>query len=129
MTFQDKRLFKPNWNTDDLEHDNPKQAADDRLMKAIYAALEQNYPGHPWAVGVQHKHGIGVVFLQGFAQWGYRFKLSSIAADPGLRLIIKGAGEMLERYRMKRSGFDLGDWRAALRKFDARLFRNKKPPE
>jgi hypothetical protein len=128
----DHRLFSKTqlYRDDPAEHGiDEHQEADEALMKHMHHVLVQHYPGHPWGVAVEHSQGVAVIFVMGFQQWGYRLKLALLKSDPGMREVIRGAGEMLERYRMPRSGFDLGQWRAAMGRWKMHQYRNRKPPE
>lgn len=129
----DHRLFRPSM-TVQTEHGlfNPHgdfDAANERLCRVIGEKLAQHYPGHPWAVFAEIEHGIAKIALQGFTQWPYVIKISTLKADPGLRIVVKAGGELLERLKMPRGGFSLADWKSATTIRPWHFNRNKKAPE
>jgi hypothetical protein len=84
--------------------------------------LHRHYPGYPWFVEVRGDKYNAVIQLQirGIMppdRW-YVVKFRDVLTDPGgKRTILKGAGELLERYNIPRSGFTTDHWRAALERF------------
>lgn len=103
-------------------------AANEALSKRIWHVLQQHYPGHPWGVGVNHEQGIAQIFLPTFTEWSWIIRLNELFVDPGMRMVIRGAGEMLERYRMPRSGFDVSHYLTAQKRFMPHWTRNLRPP-
>jgi hypothetical protein len=99
------------------------------LCRKIGRKLSDAYPGHPWGVMAEAEHGIVKIALQGFIQWPVTIKLSTLASDPGLRSVVRYAGEILERLRLPRTGFSMADWRAANSARPWVFNRNKRPPE
>lgn len=99
---------------DEPEHD-PFAQADIRLARAVGGMLNSHYPGHAWYVEVNHKQGvvmINIPVLMG--QQRYVVKLHTLKSDPGMRSIVRAGGEILERYRMPRSGISIDEFQAAL---------------
>ena len=86
--------------------------------------LNRVYPGHAWHVEVVIQRGArgaegGIIKLRlnGImpADRWYVCHLRDVISDPGgKRTVLKGAGELLERYNIPRTGFVLDDWRSAL---------------
>lgn len=108
---------------------DPFQAVNDRTAREIWRVLQAHYPGHPWGVAVNTKQGIAQIFLPTFTNWSFNIRLAHLHGDPGMRVVVAGAGEMLERYRMPRSGFDVSHYLAAQRKFQPIFNMNRKPPD
>ncbi len=74
------------------------------LAKDIADYLEKEYPGWLWALGVDSKGGIVTIrSLRLSAEWGYILKLDWVQHDPVVRrkLVLRAAGEILERYGCK----------------------------
>lgn len=112
-----------------LRYEHPGLGDDnreDRFAHAKMAAakwtgdlLERNYPGHPWHVEVvmNKTGGLIKIRLNGIMpgdRW-YVCQLRDVISDPGgRRTVLRGAGELLERYRIPRTGFNLTEWRLAM---------------
>ena len=76
------------------------------LAKTAADALDKAYPGHLWAVDVNG----GMLNIRNLllsAEWGYRIKQLSLftASDLNAR-VLKGGGEILERFALARSRFN-----------------------
>ena len=101
-------------HTMDVESD-PFLAADLALTKRIAALMEFHYPGHPWQVEVSHAKGCVFISLPVVMKRNEKYVLHTAAlrTDPGLRSVMRAAGEILERYNMPRMGFKLDDFLAA----------------
>lgn len=81
--------------------------------------LNQHYAGHAWHVEVvmSRTGGLIKIRLNGImpADRWYVCQLRDVISDPGgRRTVLRGAGELLERYGIARSNFRLDDWRQAL---------------
>lgn len=100
--------------TVDAERD-PFFDADLALTKRIASVLELHYPSHPWQVEVSHAKGCVFISLPAVMKRNEKFVLhtSALKTDPGLRSVMRAAGEILERYNMPRMGFRLDDFLAA----------------
>lgn len=75
------------------------------MAKTAADALDKAYPGHLWAVDVNG----GMLNIRNLllsAEWGYRIKVPTVftASDLGAR-VLKGGGEILERFSMARGRF------------------------
>lgn len=116
----ERGLFDPHGDLD---------AANASLAKAIGQKLAQEYPGRPWGVMSEIEHGIVKIALQGFTQWPITIRISTLKADPGLRSVVKYAGELLERLQLSREKFSLADWKTATTKRPWHFNRNLKAPE
>jgi hypothetical protein len=127
----DRRLFQPgavSHNHGLHDPDGELDAANAAMCKLIGEKLAKHYPGHPWAVASEIEHGIVKIALQGFMQWSYIVHVKTLKGDPSLRAIVRAGGEILERLRMPRTGFDLGDYVKATTAMPHHFFRNKKAP-
>lgn len=94
----------------DMTTDTPDIDANDLVMsKEMAEALHAAYPGHLWAVQVQGKAGVADVrnlMLSG--NWGFRIKLPAIySASDFKKQVLRGGGEILERYRLRRGAADM----------------------
>ena len=115
-----------------LDYDSPEAAmhntANDMLMaKTLSEKLMAAYPNHAWAVNVEHRTGlisIRDMYLSG--QWGYVLKLKNIYSSSSLeRDAVRGAGEMLERFRLSRGKFNVDEYADAPIDFAGRLLFDK----
>ena len=109
--------------------DGSLDQANESLAKMIGRKLAETYPGHPWGVMAEIEHGVVKIALQGFTQWPVVIKVSTLKSDPGLRSVVKHAGELLERLKLPRKGFSLADWRAANSRHFWHFNRNARAPE
>ncbi len=116
--------LKAHYEHPDLGDDprpDPMARANMAIVKWVGALLERSYPGHAWHVeaqiGQHGRNGIIKLRLNGImpANRWYVVKLSDTLTDPGgKRTVLKGAGELLERYNLPRNKFNVDDWRMAL---------------
>jgi hypothetical protein len=96
---------------------DPHAAMEMATCRWVGDKLEREYPGHAWDVRCEQ----GIVrfqlrHLMPSDAW-YVVKLSDLSSDPGgRRTVLRGAGELLERYNLPRRGFSVDDWRIALNK-------------
>ena len=106
----------------DTAEDDPNKAIDLATCKWVGTLLEAAYPGHPWQVqaslGKQRRDGLIRIRLNGIMPPNYWFNLKFSAVleknGGGKRAVQQAAGELLERYNLRRGNFDLDDWRLAL---------------
>ncbi|MCS6760154.1 MAG: hypothetical protein MO852_15395, partial [Candidatus Devosia euplotis] len=81
--------------------------------------LNRVYPGHPWNVEVIMSRTGGLIKIQikGLMptdRW-YVCQLHDVLTDPGgKRTVLRGAGELLERYQLRRGAFSIDHWQAAM---------------
>lgn len=117
-----------------VDRDDPNRGGDAEhnrnmaLSTRIWEVLQLHYPGHPWGVGVSHRQGVAQIFMPTFTQWSYVIRLSELKADPGMKMVVRGAGEMLERFNLPRSGFSTDHYVNALREWKPAFNYRKKPP-
>lgn len=104
-----------------LERDeqDPAARADVFLAKHIGERLNHWYPGHAWFVEVSHVSGIAKISIPLVMGPDRAFVLhiKAIHSDPSMSLVMKAGGEILERYKMPRAGFDTADFMAAIKKY------------
>lgn len=103
----------------DMKVDDPYAATKMATAKWTGELLQRHYPGHAWHVEVVIQKGGGIIKirLNGLmpADHWYVCQMADVICDPGgKRTVLKGAGELLERYRIPRGRFNLDDWRQAL---------------
>ncbi len=90
----------------------PINANDFVTAKMVGDDLNRHYPGHLWAINCQWQQGVLTIQNLNFpAKYGYQIRLvDSYSASELLRRAKLAAGEILERYRMRRGRFDLDVW-------------------
>jgi len=80
-------------------------ASDMRLAQTIGVILQHHYPGHFWAVEVDSHQGIYTITIPVLlGNWKYMQHLSSLSHEN----IKKAGGELLERFKIPRSGLKFG---------------------
>lgn len=89
--------------------ETPDIPANDLIWaKEMADALNAAYPGHLWAVNVNGAGGVADIYnfsLSG--NWGFRIKLPQVYSMSDFRKqVIRGGGEMLERFRLSRGAAD-----------------------
>jgi len=91
-----------------FEHD-PYQQQDIDVAATMMKWLQKHYPNYPWATACDLKHGIvkfSIPILMGVGHW-FVVNLSTHDIIDGMRM---GAGQILERYRLRRGRFQLGEF-------------------
>jgi hypothetical protein len=105
----------------DANEVNDREAMEIATARWTGELLDRNYPGHPWHVVVRIDARGGVIQIQlggvmPADRW-YVCKMSDVISDVGgKRTVLRGAGEILERYGFRRGKFDACDWQAAMAK-------------
>ena len=89
--------------------DSPELSANDLVMARHMAdTLHRHYPGHLWAVTCDGAKGIATVrnlMLSG--SWGFVLHLpTTYSASEWDKRVIRAGGEVLERFRISRAGYD-----------------------
>jgi len=100
------------------EGDDAQAAAKLAIARWTGELLQRHYPGHAWHVEVAMNARGGLIkirinYLMPPNYW-YNIKLSDAVSDPSGQLVKRGAGELLERYNIPRTGFMVDAWRTAL---------------
>ena len=92
------------------------QARDIELATIIGDKLTEHYPGHPWYVEVD-SNGRMVHISIPVLMHNHRFniRMRDLHSDPGLKLVIRAGGEILERWKMPRTTMNVADFKAAQR--------------
>jgi hypothetical protein len=104
------------------------RAANERLCRQVGEALQRLYPFHPWAVSAEIEHGIVKVALTGFQQWPWVIHVDTLKGDPGMSIVRRAGGELLERFKMPRAAFSPADWMTATQRMPWHFNRNKQAP-
>lgn len=94
-----------------------QQAWEMTLAKNVGDMLAREYPDYLWAVSVRG----GVLhfkMLYASGKWGYTIRIPKIATSSELERKAKmGAGELLERYRLNRTKFNVNEYAALPKNF------------
>jgi hypothetical protein len=100
--------------------------ADLAAARAVRRILDVAYPGHDWEVVADSGQGyvaFRIPALMGL-NWAYLIK----GADVTPEAVLKGASELLERYRLPRGPFNLDRFLQAREKHSVLLDRSRKMP-
>lgn len=102
---------------------NAAEEADDQAFsKRIAEKLMEHYPGHLWATAVDRLRGVvHIQALNIITTHGSKLKLTDLYSDPGLRIVVKEGGEILERANQPRGAFDEDIFNNAPRLFTGEL--------
>lgn len=94
---------------------DPHMAADLLMTGRVADVLQRCYPGHPWMIEVSHKQGVVMISIPLFmGRHKWVIHINTLKTDPMLRTIMRAGGEVLERYRIPRTGFGLDHFLGAL---------------
>lgn len=84
------------------------------LCKNIGDTLERHYPGWLWAIMPEAKGGgvLSIISLRLSGEYGYRFYMNELQGDPkpAMQKVMRGAGEILERFGVPRGMYRYEDW-------------------
>jgi|TARA_R100001530_G_scaffold65934_3_gene47200 hypothetical protein len=87
----------------DIERSSIFKLNDHMLAKNVAEKLEEKYPGWLWAVSVTDGVvGVKSMLLSG--NWGFILHADKI--DNDYKMVVMAGGEILERFKQKREGFD-----------------------
>ena len=111
----------------DGDHARHNAAADQSLANKIYALLNRHYSGHFWRVEVSNAQGIATIRLMGLSDVPHVLKIEELKLLSAERDVIRAGGELLERFRMPRSGFTEAHYQSAVKQFKPHLTRRKHP--
>lgn len=110
-----------------LDADATSSTNDLIIAKSIAEGLNAHYPGHLWAVSADGQTGLVTIrnlYLSG--EWGYVLKLPDVySASSLLKDAIIGAGELLERYKLRRGSFSETEYAALPTNFAGHLTFDK----
>ena len=101
--------------------------ADVAAARAVRRILDVAYPGHDWEVIADS--GQGYVAFRIPALMGMNFAYLVKGKDLTAEAVLKGGGELLERYRLPRGKFDLDRFLEARQRHSVLLDRSRKVPE
>lgn len=116
LAIQAKYDRPANDNGNGLIDTDPFKAKDFEAAKTMSDWLQREYPGHFWACIADLRQGIvrfNIPVLMGMEKW-YVINIHTHDIIDGLK---KGAGEILERYRMGRGRFVLDEFLTARAKY------------
>lgn len=88
--------------------DEFRKKADAAIAQWIDDILHQHYYGHLWTVTVDSRPNVGMVYIRHNLtpqKAGIRIRLPDI--DPNGRIVVRLAGELLERYNVPRAALDV----------------------
>jgi hypothetical protein len=107
---------------------DPHAEEDQKLARYIRWFLMSRFPcGYEWCVSVDHFQGIvdiSIPILMGVNK-AFRINLRKTAIDTG---VLRGAGEILERYWLPRDHFDSGLFLQARQRHSALVLRSRPVP-
>lgn len=76
----------------------------------VYAILEKHHPGYPWCAQCDAAQGmisISIPVLMGpTLKWALKLKEWETLATHGEKMVKDGAGQLLERFNLPRTGFE-----------------------
>ena len=102
----------------DTDEVNPRAQMELAIAKFTGELLEREYPGWAWGVRVEMTPSGGLIMLSLPNLMGpkdhYVIQVNDALHDPTGKLIKNGAGEILERYGLRRGAFSQTEWRQAL---------------
>tara|TARA_R110002020_G_scaffold160008_3_gene344321 strand:- start:8631 stop:8975 length:345 start_codon:yes stop_codon:yes gene_type:complete len=78
-----------------------KEASITTLVKNVADTLYKHYPGHLWAVGPSNDYSMLAIWNEGLSlKYGMWIRVTDI--DPEYKNVMRWAGELLERAKIKR---------------------------
>lgn len=86
-----------------------QDALDISMAKMVAEALNQAYPGHLWAINVRGEQGVMTIHnLMLSGEYGYTLHLDKrYSASETTEAAKRAAGEILERYNVRRGRADM----------------------
>lgn len=104
-------IFVPEMNAlVETRHDPEDNALDESLVARVGRKLLEHYPGFRWDVDIPPNQDIVKIrnfTLDPTGQTGMVAYKSTL--DPGLKTVVRAAGELLERYNVRRGKHDPAD--------------------
>jgi len=107
---------------------DPYKERDAAIAATMMKWLNRHYPGHLWGCIADTRQGIvkfNIPILMGMNNW-WVVNLRTHDIIDGMR---QGAGQILERYRLRRGRFDLTTFLEARDKHSALVIPSRKVPE
>ena len=108
------------------DHD-PFRARDTEIAATMQKWLQKHYPGYPWGCVADFAQGIvkfNIPILMGMQNW-WVINLRTTDIVEGMA---RGAGEILERYNLRRGRFHLDSFLDAREKHSALVIPSRKVP-
>lgn len=124
-----RMVYRQEQMGDEGDEADPFHSANRTLAIRMWDAIQAEYPGTPILPGANHAQGICALYVPLFTPQPYIIHIANLAADPGLVRVVRAAGEILERYRIPRSGFKTDHWVSAITRFKPTYRLADKPPE
>ena len=88
-------------------HDAVQSVNEMVLSRNIADAICKKYPieqGHQWGIHVNAEQGVCYIYNFNLSsKWGFTLKLADLVNDPRLTKAVQAAGEILERYNIRRA--------------------------
>jgi len=94
--------------------------------RAVRRILDTAYPGHDWEVLADSAQGYVAFRIPALMGLNYAYLVKRRDLTP--EAVLKGGGELLERYRLPRGRFDLDRFLEARAKHSILLDRSRKVP-
>lgn len=107
---------------------DPYREKDAELAELMMKWLHRHYPGHLWGCVADTRQGIvkfNIPILMGFQTW-WVVNLRTHDIVEGMR---EGAGQILERYGLRRGRFELASFLDARMKHSKLVMPSRKVPE
>jgi len=102
-------------------------AADLAAARTVRRILDVAYPGHDWEVIADSGQAYVAFRIPALMGMNYAYLIKGKDLTP--EAVLKGGGELLERYRLPRGKFDLDRFLEARERDSILLDRTKKVPE
>jgi hypothetical protein len=105
MDILDNAYISTHFESHGTDHNAEMLAAYEfGVAKTIFTKLWEHYAGYDWKVAVDAIGGYAAIKLPRLhhSTLGYNILLSDLASDPDLRHVVRGGGELLERFKLTR---------------------------
>lgn len=77
--------------------------ADQAISKEVAECLTKHYPDHMWGVHASVEQGmVDILNLDLDGEFGFRIRMAEMINDPSMKMVIRGGGELLERFNITR---------------------------
>src|SRR5438128_38464 len=82
------------------------------LSRQVFEKLWNHYPNYDWKVKVDARQGMVVIQLPFLMRQtlGWNFAIDKLASDPSMSIVVKGGGELLERWKLRRGRANRGEY-------------------
>ena len=103
-----------------------RAAADLATARAVRRILDTAYPGHDWEVLADSRQGYVAFRIPALMGTNYAYLVKGRDLTP--EAVLKGGGELLERYRLPRAKFNLDRFLEARARDSVLVDRSRKIP-